>query len=98
MGRTPGAVRLKIFLLTTVSVMDTAVQHQLFGATLKFGGRHLYHKLNWILIELSPARGIKVEEQVRGIRVPAPPQIAGERPQSLLDRRDKAVESTRFAD
>ncbi len=37
-------------------------------------------------------------KQAGGIVIPAPPQIARERPQPFLRRRDKAIEGARFAD
>ena len=37
MGRAPGPVRLEIFLLAAVGVVDAAVQHQFAGAALDAG-------------------------------------------------------------
>ena len=51
-----------------------------------------------IVIELPPAHGIEVAEQTAGIVVPAPPQVARQRPQALLRRSDEAVQGARFAD
>ena len=50
-----------------------------------------------IVIELPPAHRIEVAEQAGGVVVPAPPQIARQRPEPLLRGRDEAVERARFA-
>ena len=51
-----------------------------------------------IVIELPPAHRIEIAKQTAGVVVPAPPQIARQRPQPLLSGRDKAVQSASFAD
>ncbi len=61
----PGAVRLEIFLLAAVGVVDPAVQHQFAGAALDAGQRHLAEQRDRIVVELPPARRIEVAKQAR---------------------------------
>ena len=49
------------------------------------------------MIELAPAQRIEFAEQAGRIVVPTPPQVAGQRPEPLLHRRDKTVEGAGFA-
>ena len=51
-----------------------------------------------IVIKLPPADGIKIAKQAAGIVIPAPPNIAGERPKPLLGRCDEAIEGASLAD
>src|SRR5271167_671045 len=90
MARSPGAVRVQVLLQATIGVIDAAVQHQLRSATLQPSQRKLRQQRNWILIQLPPAHRIEVTEQAGGIVIPTPPQIASQRPESLLRGRDEA--------
>jgi hypothetical protein len=63
-----------------------------------FRERHLGQQRDRIVIQLPPAHRIQIAEQAGGIVIPAPPQIAGERPEPLLHRRDEAIQRARFAD
>ena len=96
--RAPGAVGLQIFLLAAVRVVDPAVQHQFARAALERRQRHLGQQRDGIVIQLPPAHRIQIAEQAGGIVVPAPPQIARQRPQPFLRRRDEAIERARLAD
>ena len=51
-----------------------------------------------IVIQLPPAHRIQVAEQAGGIVVPAPPEIARQRPQPFLRRSDETVERAGLAD
>src|SRR5208282_1833944 len=97
MPRSPSSVLLQILPLAAIGVVDPAVQHQLRGALLKLRQGNFPEQRDRVVIELDPTRGIEVEEQVRGIVVPAPPQIPGQRPEPLLRGRDEAVESAGLA-
>ncbi len=50
------------------------------------------------MIQLAPAHRIQVAKQADGIVIPAPPQVARQRPQPLLRGRDEAIERAGFAD
>ncbi len=76
--RSPGVIRLKVFPLAAVSVVDPAMQNESRGAALDARQRDLPEKSYGIVIELPPAQWIEVVEQARGIRVPTPPQISRE--------------------
>ena len=93
----PGAVRVQIFALAAIGVVDPAVQHQLAGAALHLGQGNLRKQGDGIVIELPPAHRIEIAKQAAGVVVPAPPQIARQRPQPLLGGSDKAIQSARFA-
>src|SRR5437762_12109606 len=95
--RSPGAVRAKILLLAAVRVIDPAVEHQFLGAALDSRQGNLCQQGDGIVIQLAPAYGIEVAEQAGGIMIPAPPQVSGERPESLPGRSDEPVESACLA-
>ncbi len=97
-GCAPGAVGLEVLLLAAVGVVDAAVQHQLGGATLDLVERHLVEEGDWVLVRLAPACWVEIAEEADAVVVPAPPEIAGERPEALLRGGDEAVEGAGFAD
>lgn len=96
-GGSPGAVRLKIFLLAAIRVIDAAVQHEFAGAPLDFLERHLLQQRNGIVVEFAEAHGIEIAEEADAIVIPTPPEVARERPEALLGGRDEAVEHARVA-
>ncbi len=98
MIRAPGVRSLQILLLAAIRVVDAAVQQQLAGAAFDGSERHLGKERHGVLIELGPTHGIEVVEQTNAVVIPAPPEIAGQRPQTLLRRRDETVERARLAD
>ena len=51
-----------------------------------------------VVIQLTPASRIEIVEQAAGVLVPAPPQVARERPQLFLRRRDEPVHDAGLAD
>ena len=51
-----------------------------------------------IVIQLAPAHRIEIAKQAAGVVVPAPPQVARQRPQPFLRGSDKAVQRARLAD
>ena len=93
----PGTLPLLIFEQATVSIVDAAMQHQFTGARLQFRQREFAQQRNWIVIQLIPSHRIQIKEQSNGIVIPAPPQIARQRPQPLLRRNDESVERSGFA-
>ena len=44
------------------------------------------------MIELTPTQRIEIAEQAGGIVIPAPPQVASQRPEPLLSGRDESIE------
>ena len=96
-ARAPGALRILILAQAAIGVVDAAVQGE-FGAThFESVERILVQQRDRIVIELTPARRIEIAEQAGGIVIPAPPQVAGQRPQPLLDGGDETVEGAGFA-
>ncbi len=49
------------------------------------------------MIELAPPQRIEFAKQTTRIVIPAPPEVAGQGPEPLLDRRDETVEGAGFA-
>jgi hypothetical protein len=96
-GRAPGAVGVQVLTLAAVTVVDAAVQDELGGAKLQLFQRHLAEQGDRVLIELPPARGVEIAKKADRVMVPAPPQVARQRPEPLLRRADEAVEGTRLA-
>ncbi len=93
----PGAIGAQILLLAAIGVIDAAVQHQLAGAALELRQRNFGQQRDGIVIQLPQTHRIEVAKQAGGIVVPAPPQVAGERPEPLLHGRDEAIQRARFA-
>ena len=73
------------------------MQGEFGGARFEFGERILVQQRDRTVIELTPAQRIEIAEQAGGIVIPAPPQVAGQRPEPLLGRRDETVEGAGFA-
>ena len=85
MLRAPGAVRLQIFPLAAVGVVDAAVQHELAGAAFDAGKRKFRASSDTGLwLSCAPAHRIEIAKQAGGVVVPAPPEIARQRPQAFL--------------
>ena len=97
-GRAPGAVCLQVLLAAAVDVVDAAVQDEFGGAALDLAERHFVEQRDGILVELAPADGIEVAKQIDAVVIPAPPDVARERPEALLCRGDETVEGAGFAD
>ena len=93
----PGALRILVLAQAAIGVVDPAVQDEFGGARLEFGERIFVQQRDRAVIELTPSQGVNIAEQAARIVIPAPPQIAGQRPQPLLSRRDETVERARFA-
>ena len=79
-GRAPGPVRLQIFLLSPIDVIDAAMQHQFGCAAFDFAELHLVQQRDGILIQFPPARGIQIAKQADAVVVPAPPDVTRQRP------------------
>ena len=79
-ARAPGALGILVLAQAAIGVVDAAVEDEFGGARFQFGERVLVQQRDRTMIELAPAQRIEVAEQARGIVVPAPPQIAGQRP------------------
>ena len=97
MARTPGSLGVFVFAQAAIGVVDAAVQIEFGGARFEFGERAFVQKGDGAVIELAPTQRIKFAEQAAGIVIPTPPQVAGQRPETLLDRRDETVEGAGFA-
>src|ERR1035438_9549265 len=76
----PSAILLQILALAAVGVVDSAVQHEFSGAAFDLRERYFGEQRDRIVIQLPPAVRIEIEKQTSGVIVPAPPQIASERP------------------
>ena len=96
--RRPGLVRLEVLALPAVGVVDAAVQRQLAGALLDLRQRGFLEQRDRVVIQLTPASRLQILEQAARVLVPAPPQVARERPQLFLRRRDEPVHDAGLAD
>src|ERR1019366_8296020 len=96
-ARTPGSLRTLMLAQAAIGVVDAAVQGKFGGARFEFGERILVQQRDGTVIELAPTLRIEFAEQADGIVIPAPPQVAGQRPEPFLDGRDETVEGTGFA-
>ena len=62
-----------------MGLVDARVEHHLGGPLGELLGRHLGQQHDRIVVDLAPLDRIEVAEQVDDLRMPAPPQIAGQR-------------------
>ena len=56
------------------------MQDEFGGAALDFAERHFIQQGDGILIELAPADGIEIAEEVGAVVIPAPPDVASQGP------------------
>ena len=96
-ARTPGSLRVLILAQAAIGIVDPAMQDEFGGARFEFFQRILVQQRDRTVIELAPAQWIDIAEQAGGIVIPAPPHVAGQRPEPLLGRRDETVERAGFA-
>ena len=94
----PRAVGAQIFLQPTVRVIDAAVQHQFASAPLNGGERHFREQRDRVVVQFAETHGIEFAEDAGDFVIPAPPQIAGQRPETFLRGRDEAGQIAGFAD
>src|SRR5215471_6749157 len=95
---TPGALVLLILSQAAIGIVDAAIENQFGGACFQAAQREFAKQRYRIVIQLAPADGVKVKEQVDRIVVPAPPQVARYGPQAFLCRCNEAVEGARLTD
>ena len=69
----------EIFLEPAVGLIDARGEDHLGGPLGDLLGRHLGQQHDRIMVDLAPFDGVEIAEQVDDLRVPAPPQIAGQR-------------------
>src|ERR1700674_2577802 len=96
-ARTPGSLRFFVLTQAAIGVVDPAVQDKFRSARFEFGERILVQQRDRTVIELTPTQRIEIAEQAGGIVIPAPPQVASQRPEPLLGGRDETVEHAGFA-
>ncbi len=63
-GCAPGAVFEQILLLAAVDVVDAAMKDEFGGAALDFAERHFVEQGDGVLIELAPADGVQIAEEI----------------------------------
>jgi len=95
--RAPSSLRLFILTQAAIGIVDPAVQDEFRSARFEFGKRILVQQRDGIVIELTPTQRIDIAEQAGGIVIPAPPQVASQRPEPLLSGRDETVDRARLA-
>ncbi len=96
-ARAPSPLRIFVLAEAAIGVVDPAVEDEFRCAGLEFGERILVEQRDGTVIELTPAQRIEIAEQAGRIVIPAPPQVASERPEPLLGRRDETIEGAGFA-
>ncbi len=73
------------------------MQNQFRSAPLDLSQWNLAEQRDWILVQLPPARGIQIAKQADAIVVPAPPNVAGQRPEPFLRRSNESVQRASLA-
>ena len=71
MGCAPSPVRLQVFLLAAIRVVDAAMQDQFARAAFERGERHLIQQRDRIVIQLAPANRVEIAKQDWSIRCPS---------------------------
>ena len=88
----------QVLLHPAVGVVDPAVQDQLVGALLQVVDVDALQQRDRVVSQLAPQHRIELPEQRRRVVVPAPPEVLGQRTQSLVRRRDEQSQRAGLAD
>ena len=75
----PGRLLTEILLHPAVRLVDPAVEHELCRPGFEPLWRELREQRDRIVVKLPPANWIEFAKQVGHLRVPAPPEVAGQR-------------------
>ncbi len=59
-------------------MVDPAIKDQLGGPHLQPLGRELAEQGDGVVVQLTPTDGVKVPKEVDDLRLPTPPQVAGQ--------------------
>ena len=97
-ARTPRMFRLEVLLQPAIGIVDPAMELELLCPFLQRLDGDLLQERNRIVIELAPPDRIELPKEGRRIVVPAPPEVARERVESLMRRCRRLAERPRFAD
>ena len=68
-----------VLLQPAIGLVDAAVEHQLGGPHFEPFGGELGQQGDGVVVELAPADGVEVAEEVDDLGVPAPPEVSGQR-------------------
>ena len=98
MNGAPGVIRAEILHLSAIGIVDATVETPFFYPSLKFRKRNLAQQRDRIVMELAPSNRIEVPKQRNGFRVPTPPEISREGPETLPDWCNEPVKHSGFAD
>jgi len=85
-GFPPQGCFCQVLFQSPVRVVNTAVKHQFGRPHLQPLGRKLRKQRDRAVIQLPPADGIQLAEEVDYLRMPAPPQIPCQRHALLVQR------------
>ena len=77
-GSAPRRRFAHVFLQPAIGLIDAAVEHQFGRPHLQPLGRELREQGDGVVVELPPADGVEVAEEVDDLGVPTPPQISGQ--------------------
>ena len=69
----------QIFLEASVGLVDPTVEHKFRGASLQPLWRKLCQQCDWVVVELPPANRVELPKHIGHLRMPTPPQVAGQR-------------------
>src|SRR5678816_2523672 len=93
-NRAPGPIGVQVFEMSSVCVVDPAVENVFLDAVFEVVKRNPVEQLDRVVIELTPSWRIEIQEKRCRLGIPAPPQISRERPETFLDRRHEAIQHT----
>ena len=75
---TPGMFRGHVLLPASIGVVDAGMQNRFSASKFQLFLRELIQQKNRVMIQLSPANGIKISENRNNFRLPTPPEITSE--------------------
>ena len=77
-GATPGGDLVHVFLQPPIGLVDAAVEDHFGRPHFQPLGRELGEQGDRIMVQLPPANGVEVAEEIDHLVVPTPPQISGQ--------------------
>ena len=77
-GAAPGGNLAHVFLQPPIGLVDAAVEDHFGRPHFQPLGRELGQQGDRIMVQLPPANGVEVAEEIDDLVVPAPPQISGQ--------------------
>ena len=76
----------KVLFEAAMGLVDARVEDHLGRSFGELLGRHLGQEHNRVMVDLAPFDGVQVAKQVHHLRMPAPPEVRGQRQALVIQR------------